>query len=369
MQKTLDLPTELWMDTIKTLASPDLKAISLACKRFRALAAPHLFRRLHLAEVDPDGEQYWACCPSGYDAYAEPLTSSTLDHLLEFYGSGMIAPLVREFQLDRYRVPSLLDIGVVLALLRRLPRLDRIVFLLSDLDAYIMHTLEQLPALTSFSMQFCPSYNTGIPRLRLKSLELLGPPYRLHSPCPFTIDPDILESLSIGEGAFPATSCLPNLRTLSVSNHSSMPSIVSCLDFLMHCSCPSLKTLDISSNRMEYELPANIYGLPKMPCLQQFRGPIRLAPFFATGGSLRDVRLSERTETFVIIDVLHKLLPLAPNLVTLMVDVPYVEESILRAALSFSHLEELCLRSTSNEKISVKACRRSPHLPASLLIG
>jgi hypothetical protein len=347
------------MDTLKMLAVPDLKSISLACERFRALAAPRLFRCLHLSVVDADGKHCWAFCKSVSDVWPEPLTSSTMDQLLEFYGSEMIAPLVREFRLDRFRDPCPMDIGVVLALLRRLPRLDRIVFFLSDLDACVMHTLEQLPALTSISLQLCSSSDTDIPHLQLKSVELLGPPPRLFAPCAFTIDPGLLECLSIGEGAFPATSCLPNLQTLFVGSHS-VPPVVSCLDFLTHCSCPSLKTLDISSTNREYELPANIDGLPTIPCLQQFRGPIRLAPFFATGGSLRHVRLSEGKETFATVDVLHKLLALAPDLVTLTVDVPYANESVLRAALSFSHLEELCIRSTSDEMISVKACTFQP---------
>jgi hypothetical protein len=87
-----------------------------------------------------------------------------------------------------------------------------------------------------------------------------------------------------------------------------------------------------------------------------------ISPFFGCA-----VRPSEAALVRVhTVDVLQELLLLAPNLVTLMVDVRYVEESVLRAALSSQNLEVLCFRSTSDEKISGQACKCSPHLPTSL---
>jgi hypothetical protein len=357
MRKTLELPTELWIDILKkTLAFPDLKAMSLACKRFRALATPRLFRCLCLSQSvvsGGDGTYYWGCMRTGPSDVRKLLSPSAMDQLLEFYGSERIAPLVRECWLSKYsyEYPIVPGVEVVLALLRRLPRLESIAFRSSNLDARLMHALEQLPALSSISMRSCTRSTMYTPHLRLKRAELHHD--GSWASWPFTIDPDLLECLSVGHCGPPAASCLPNLRTLSVYT----TSVFGSLDFLVNCSYPSLKVLNLSSTHQEYELPANVYGFP---CLQEFSGPIRLAPAFAAGGSLLHVHLSEGKETVVIVDILHKLLPLAPNLVTLTVDVPYVTESVLRAALSFSHLEMLCLRSTSNERISVKACTFPP---------
>jgi hypothetical protein len=362
MRKTVDLPTELWMDILKTLAFPDLKLISLACKRFRALAAPRLFRRLCLTMFSYRGGCNWSYSGTDYHDVRKLVFPS--DQYLEFYGSEKIAPLVREFRLCKYSYKHLIEPGieVVLALLRRLPGLESITFRSCNLDAQVMHALEQLPALASISMIFCSGPTTHIPHLRLKKVELVDIRRWL-----FTPDPDSLECLSIGNCEPPAASCLPNLRTLSVNTYH-WPSVFCCLDFLVKCSCPSLETLSLSSTVREYELPANIDGLPTIPRLQNFAGPIRLAPIFATGRSLLHVILSEERGPFVTVDVLHELLLLAPNLVTLMVIVRYVKESVLRAAFSFLHLEELRLQSTSDEKISVKACRR-PGQPAHGLIS
>jgi hypothetical protein len=366
MKKTLDLPTELWIETLKLLDFHDLNVVSLACKRFRALAAPNLFRCLCFSTVTRgDGKFSWGCSKTSLAEVQKPLTPSTMDQLLKFYGSERIAPLVREFWLilhSDYR-PVEPSIDAILALIRRLPRLGRIVFRLATLDARIMHALEQLPALTSICMKYCTSSTTDIPHLRVKKVELLD-----SGPWPFTIDPDSLERLYIENCGPPAASHLPNLRTLSIDTHD-VPSVFCCLEFLVNCSCPSLKTLTLSSTNQEYELPANIYGLPTIPSLRRFRGPIKLAPIFATGGSLLHVNLYEGGESFVAADVLPKLHRLAPNLVTLTVDVPYVNEPVLRAAFSFLHLEELCIESTVDEKMSFQACRRSLHLSARPLIG
>jgi hypothetical protein len=336
MQKTLDLPTELWMDTLKMLHFDDLKTISLACKRFRAFAAPHLFRCVCVSTVvSGKGTFYWSCLRTDP---SEPLTLSTMDQLLKFY--ERITHFVREFGLIQYFYDHPIEpsMNAILALLRRLPRLEKINFRLASLDIHVMHAVEQLPALTSISVLV-----SGVP-------------------WPFTIDPDSLECLSIEHCGPPAVSCLPNLRTLFIDTHD-VPSVFCFVDFLMSCSCPFLEALELSSSNQEYEFPANIDRLPTIPCLQKFEGPTRLAPVVATGGSLLHVILLEEGGTLPTVDVLHELQPLAPNLVSLAIDVLYANESALRVAFSFLHLEELFIQSNANEEISFQACKL--HQPAS----
>jgi hypothetical protein len=280
-----------------------------------------------------------------------PLTLSTMDQLLKFYGSEGIANFVREFGLIQYFYDRTLEpsMDAILALLCRLPRLEKIIFKLSSLDARVMHALEQLPALTSISVNDCACATTYIPHLRLKTVELLD-----SAPWPFTIDPDSLECLSIEHCGPPAVSCLPNLRTLSIDTYD-FPSVHCFVDFFMNCSCPSLEALRLSIADEEYELPADIDGLPTIPYLRNFRGPIRLAPVVAIGGSLLQAVLYEGGGSFIAVDVLHKLHSLAPNLVSLTVDIPYLNESVLRAAFSFLHLEVLLIQSTGFDEISFEA--------------
>jgi hypothetical protein len=361
MQKTLDLPTELWFKIIEAseLGARDLKVISLTSKRFRALSTSRLFRCLHLwTNRGTRGRLETLQWIFSREGLREHRTPSTIDQFLEFYGSEMIAPLVQEFCLDRYSYDSLIQpsIETILALLRRLPRLERITFRSSNFDARVMHELGQLPTLSSVSIRDCTAPATDIPHLRLKKVELLDP-----GPWPFTVDPDLLESLSIVDGGFPAASCLPNLRTFSIYGYPVAP-VVRCLDFLVHCPCPSLETLTFYQVRNADGSPADINQLPTIPFLKTYRGPIRFAPLFATAGSLLRVQLWGSTRSRgSVVRRLRELRSLAPNIISLTTDVCVVEESVLRAALSFLHLEELVLVSQSRDKISAKACIHSPH--------
>jgi hypothetical protein len=344
-------------------------AISLTCQRLRDLASPRLFRCLSLSTV-AESVAYWtrrpANPPNGF--FAVPLTPEKTDRLLQFYESAKIAPLVRKFWLTDYRsiFPLRPSIERIFTLLRRLPDLECVGVETSDLDANVMGGIEQLPALTSIFIISCTGRNERLPCLPLRTVQLHG-----IRAWPFTVQPELLESLHIVQGAFPEVSSLPALRTLRVDGDA-FAIVVECLAFLMCCACPSLESLSLN------QTPAwpgtnggdlnDVHSLkmPPIPHLKTYYGPTTLVPLLATSGSLRHVTLwgapwevSSSLEHAA--GTLHELHSLAPHIVTLTLDVAFLTESALDAACLFLRLERLLFRTTRLEQISLKACRFASH--------
>jgi hypothetical protein len=232
-----------------------------------------------------------------------------------------IAPVVRNFRFTLIENPNSqrATIKFVFALLRQFPILRTLVFPLCSIDAFIMQEIEHLPALTTVSMQWCKTPSRRPPCLRLQRLHLD------HTSPPFTIRPELLQHLHITDAKFPI-----------------------CLSFLKHCACPSLKTLLLTQSvgRTAEEVVVDEGDLPAFPNLEIYHGPHTLVTHFASGASLLRVTL-QGTKGDLLENILHQLHALAPNLVALKTEVLAIEESVLRAACLFLHLEDLHLNTTA----------------------
>jgi hypothetical protein len=360
-----DLPTELWMETLKMLAFSDLKSISLANHRLRALASPRLFRCLCLSAAGSTKEApHWTrwAHPQPSDANKEPLTPSEMTELLQFYGSGKIAPLVRKVWLAHHsnHLPLQPSAEAVFSLLPKFPKLESIGFISSHIDARILRKFNELPALVSIFMESWTSFDLELPRLSLKAVQLLGGRQEDLASWPFTIQPDLLEFLHIDNTTFPDVSSLPNLRILRLGYHFDDP-VPLCVNFLTRCLCPSLDTLIFCRDRYEVEGAVDVDSLPPhiIPRLSTYHGPTAHAHVFAASGFLRNATLwaptSGRPQSpEQVTSSLRRLHALAPNLVELTVDVAVLAESVIKAAFQFIHLEALRLNTTRRERISIK---------------
>jgi hypothetical protein len=373
MKWTTHLPTELWIVVLDTLDFSDLKAISLTCRNFRSLATPRLFRRLSIGLSD----EGWYLRKPGHPRFFSPgdMTLSAASPLLAFYGSEHIAPLVREFWLSAYtgryarRQPS---VEVVLDLLHRFSNVQSVGLKSLRVTQTIMQTIAQLPALVSITMARCQYDDWEGPLLRLKDVSLFCDyPPDGEVKWPFTVQPELLESLHVDAFTFPNFSSLPNLRTLHVDGvDESATSVIRCLDFLTKCNCPSLDTLILPKCRFVHgELATfDTSTLPTIPCLKVYHGPGVIIPPFAAGRSLRRAFLWDTTwpddstpEDFA--DSLHKLHALAPKLVALSIDVICPSEAIARAVHQFCALEELYLQTRNRDLNPMQACSiRSPSM-------
>jgi hypothetical protein len=347
---------------LDSLGFSDLKAISLTCRKFRSLAISRLFRRLSLGSSSN----------SWYMLRPNQMALSNVGPLLAFYGSEHIAPLVREFWLTAYRPlddfyyrkqPS---IEVVLDLLHRCSNVQSVGFTSSHVTQPIMQTIAQLPALASINIDHCVYDNSEGPLLRLKNVSLFNDrPSDVEGKWPFTVQPELLESLHVDASTFPNFSSLPNLRTLHVNGDGKNATpVIRCLDFLTKCNCPSLDTLILPRCRIVHgELAAfHTSTLPTIPCLKVYHGPSVFISFFAAGSSLHSASLSDTTrpidsplEDFA--DRLDKLHTLAPNLVALTIDVICPSEAIARAIPQFGALEELYLKTKNRELEPMQACQ------------
>jgi hypothetical protein len=323
------------MLVLDSLGLSDLKIISLTCQQFRSLAISRLFRCLSIGisrgsvsglGVDRYCWGIWKLNPFDL-SFVEPMTLSTMHALLAFYGSEHIAPLVREFRLAAYDGGLLQpSIEVVLDLLHRFSNVRSVGLTLSNVTPRMMETIAQLPALASVIMDSCTYHHSEEPLLRLKDVSLS----RLYSSYedgtwPFTVQPELLESLHVDGTTFPNFTSLPNLITLRILRTDSNPTtpVIRCLKFLTQCHCPSLETLI---------LPTRYYGLDgelatvdrstllMIPRLKVYHGPSSFIPLFATGGLLRHASLWESSQlgNADSLDILHAL---APNLVKLTVNV------------------------------------------------
>jgi hypothetical protein len=364
---TTHFPTELWVLVLDSVGFSDLKAISLTCRRFRSLAIPRLFCRLFLGA--PSKSWYWRKpSPSGFFLVnSKDIKVSDVGPLLAFYGSEHIAPLVREFRTayaDFYyrRKPSI-EV-MMLDLLHRLPNVQSVGFEGTDVTQPIMQTISQLPALASITMDNCVYDDLEGPLLRLKNVSLfVNYPSGVKSNWPFTVQPELLESLHVDSFTFPNFSSLPNLRTLHVHGDGKAAApVIRCLDFLTKCDCPSLDTLILPRCRFVHgELAAFDRSiLPTIPCLKVYHGPSVLSPLLAAGSSLHSASLSGTTRPDDptpedTADSLDKLHALAPNLVVLTIDVVCPSEAIARAILQFRVLEELYLKTRNRELGPMKA--------------
>jgi hypothetical protein len=368
MKWTTLLPTELWIMVLDTLDFSDLEAISLTCRNFRSLATPRLFRRLFIG-LSSEGWYYLGKPDHRTFVSLEDMRLTAASPSLAFYGSEHIAPLVREFWLSvstsRYH-PRQPSVGVVLDILPRFSNVRSVGFASLRVTQTIVQTIAQLPALMSVTVRNCSYDNWEGPLLRLKNVSLFHyRPSDVEGKWPFTVQPELLESLHVDAFTFPNFSSLPNLRTLHVNGDggNAIP-IIRCLDFLTKCNCPSLDTLILSRCRFVHgELAAfDRSTLPTIPYLKVYHGPSALIPLFAAGSSLHRVSLSDftRRDDYPpedITDSLHKLHALAPNLVALTIDVVCPSEAIARAIPQFGALEELYLETKNTELEPMQACQ------------
>jgi hypothetical protein len=364
MKWTTHLPTELWIVVLETLDFSDLKAISLTCRNFRSLATPRLFRRLSIGLSG--GGRYYLGKPGRPSLFSEDTTLSAVSPLLVFYGSEHIAPLVREFWLSVPTIlyyPRPLSVEVVLDLLHRFSNVQSVGFTSLRVTQTIVQTIAQLPALVSITAHNCLYDNWEGPLLRLKNVSLFNRhPSDVEGKWPFTVQPELLESLHVDASTFPNFSSLPNLRTLRVNGENATP-IIRCLDFLTKCNCPSLDTLILPRTRFAHGELAGFdrSTLPTIPYLKVYHGPSAFVPLFA-GSSLHRVSLSDPTRPDGhppedIADSLHKLHALAPNLVALAIDVVCPSEAIARAIPQFGALEELYFKTRNGALEPMQACQ------------
>jgi hypothetical protein len=360
MKWTTHLPTELWIVVLDTVDFSDLKAISLTCRNFRSLATPRLFRRLSI-RLSSEGRCYlWKPHNTSKDTML-----SAVSPLLAFYGSEHIAPLVREFGLSvchYYPKPSA---EVVLDLLHRFSNVQIVGLESLRVTQTIMQTIAQLPALVSITVHNCWYDNWEGPLLRLKNVSLFNDrPSDVEGKWPFTVQPELLESLHVDASTFPNFSSLPNLRTLNVDGDQDTTPIIRCLNFLTKCNCPSLDTLILPRTRFAHGELAGFdrSTLPTIPYLKVYHGPSVFIPLFAAGSSLHSVSLLDiiRPEGFALddsADRLNKLHTLAPNLVALTITVVCPSEAIARAIPQFGALEELYLNTRNTELEPRQACQ------------
>jgi hypothetical protein len=214
-------------------------------------------------------------------------------------------------------------------------------------------------------MDHCVYDNTEGPVLRVKHVSLFGVySSDFEGNWPFTVQPELLESIHVDASTFPNFSSLPNLRILLVSGGSEETDpAIRCLEFLARCHCPSLDTLILPRGIfVDGELAAYERSTPPtIPRLKVYHGPGVLIPLFAAGRSLRRALLWDITwpgdstpEDFA--DSLDKLHALAPNLVALTIDVICPSEAIARAVHRFCALEELCFITRQRQLRPMQAC-------------
>jgi hypothetical protein len=310
--------------------------------------------------------------------------SKEVSDQVKFYGSEKIAPLVRRLSIADYYEPSCSwsKIEAVLSLIRTIPNLDCIVFGSSHIGARIMHEIGQRQTLTSIEMNSCISSNAEPPRLHLQTVHLLR--HRRSDAdrsWPFTVQPELLESLHVDKTAFPMLSSLPNLRNLWVepcgNRFTELVPVIECLNFLSRCSCPALETLVFSKRAYADGSPADVVGLalPALSRLQRYNGPSTFVPLFASGGSLLHATLHEYDYCDYppegVAGILQNLHALAPNLVSLSTQVPCLEEADFHAACLFPKLEELHFYSvlSEDEGYSMQARTSTLQLEQDLISG